>query len=278
MGDRNGYVTWFRRTGTGVNDLTSEGHLSDGSGVIDVGSNSAPVVVDWNNDGLLDLLIANELTSQGIRLYINSGTLENPVLTTWTYIQSGGADINRYRCCPQVYDLNGDGKKDLLMGENDAQIYYYENTGTDAAPVFNGFEAIQSGGSPIDLYYGTRLWVDDWNIDGYPDLIVSDYDGYVYIYTAQETGISEGSFAELATGFSVTPAVNPGSGIFSIRLQGVQGAAEIAIYDASGRIVAGTVSDNELVTIDAGSLPVGVYTVTARNSGSVSSCRMVLTR
>ena len=94
---------------------------------------------------------------------------------------------------------------------------------------------------------------------------------------ASETGTAEESFVEITAGFSVTPALNPGSGAFSIRLQGVQGAAEITVYDASGRTVASAVSDNELVTLDAASLPAGVYTVAARNSGSVSTCRMVLT-
>jgi len=277
VGDRNGFVTWFRRTGPGVDDLTSEGHLSDASGVIDVGSNSAPVVVDWNNDGLLDLLIANEATNQGIRLYLNSGTPSVPVLTTWTYIQSGGSDINRYRCCPQVYDLNGDGKKDLIMGENDAQIYYYENVGTDANPQFNGYEALQSGGSPIDLYSGSRLWVNDWDSDGLPDLLVSDFDGYVYVFMAQDTGVENFTSAEILGGFSVAPAVNPSTGAFSVRLQGAAGITEITVYDSTGRVVANTSASGDMATMNASSLPSGIYTVAATNSGAVSTCRLVLT-
>ncbi len=243
-----------------------------------MGTNSAPVVVDWNNDGLLDLLVGNETTTQGIRLYLNSGTPSAPVLTTWTYIQSGGSNINRYRCCPQVYDLNGDGKKDLLMGENDAKIYYYENTGTDADPEFNGYEALQSGGSAIDLYYGTRLWVDDWDSDGLPDLLVSDFDGYVYVFMAQDTGVEDFTSRGIEDGFSIAPAVNPAAGAFSVRLQGAAGGiSEITVYDGAGRAVAYTSSNSEIVTINAESLPSAVYTVVARNSGAVSACRMVLT-
>lgn len=245
--------------------------------MIDVGSNSAPVVVDWNNDGLLDLLIANEATTQGIRLYINSGTSSAPVLTTWTYIQNGGSDINRYRCCPQVYDLNGDGKKDLVMGENDAQIYYYENTGTDENPQFNGFEALQSGGSPIDLYYGTRLWVDDWDLDGLPDLLVSDFYGYVYIYMAQDTGVEDFSYQGIDNSFSVAPVVNPATGVFSVRLQGVYSGAEVCVYDCTGRSLASTSANSDMVTIDAGSLPAGIYTIVARNGSALSTCRIILT-
>ena len=251
--------------------------------VIDVGSNSAPVVVDWNNDGLLDLLIANELATQGIRLYLNSGTTSNPVLTTWSYIQSSGSDINRYRCCPQVYDMNGDGKKDLIMGENDAQIYYYENTGTDAAPVFSGFEALQSNGTPLDLYTGTRLWVNDWDEDGNPDLLVSDFDGFVYVYMADLTGIGEEYTAQIMTGFAVAPAVNPASGSFNISIQSPQGGfTDLRVYDSAGRQVAakdvaGLSDGANLITIDAGSMATGVYTVVATDGSGISTCRMVLT-
>ena len=283
VGDRNGYVTYFRRTGSGVNDLTSEGHMTAGGSVIDVGANSAPVVVDWNNDGLLDLLIANEASNQGIRLYLNSGTTTNPVLTTWSYIQNSGSNINRYRCCPQVYDMNGDGKKDLIMGENNAQIYYYENTGTNAAPVFSGCEAIQSNGSPLDLYSGTRLWVNDWDENGVPDLLVSDFNGYVHVFIADPTGIAEETVLQVQTGFAVAPAINPAQGSFNINLQTPHGGnIELMIYDSAGRLVAtknaaGLSEGTNLITMDAGSMATGVYTVVAQTGSDISTCRMVLT-
>ncbi len=280
VGDRNGFVSFFERTGSGVDDLTAAGHVTASGTVIDVGSNSAPVVVDWNNDGLLDLLIANEATNQGIRLYLNSGTTSVPVLTTWTYIQSNGTNINRYRCCPQVYDMNGDGRKDLIMGENDARIYYYENTGTDAAPVFSAFEVIQSNGSPLDLYSGTRLWVNDWNEDGFPDLLVSDFNGFVHVFIAELTGIEHGANT---TGFAVTPAVNPAMGNFNLNVQTPMGGnVELRVYDFAGRLVAaknssGMSDGSNLVVMDAGSLATGVYTVVAARGSDISTCRMVLT-
>ncbi|OPX30062.1 MAG: hypothetical protein B1H09_05550 [Gemmatimonadaceae bacterium 4484_173] len=280
VGDRNGFVTWFRRTGSGVDDLTSEGHMTASGSVIDVGSNSAPVVVDWNNDGLLDLLIGNEASSQGIRLYLNSGTAANPVITTWSYIQSNGTDINRYRCCPQVYDMNGDGKKDLIMGENNAQIFYYENTGTDADPVFSGYQAIQSNGAPLDLYSGTRLWVNDWDENGIPDLIVSDFNGYVHVFMAEPAGTAEETAAQVQGGFAVTPAVNPAQGTFNINIQTESADnIELRIYDSAGRLAASVDSEGSCsVVVDAGSMATGIYTVVAGSGTEVSTCRIVLTR
>ncbi len=247
-----------------------------------MGSNSAPVVVDWNNDGLLDLLIGNEASAHGIRLYLNSGSTGNPVLTTWTYIQSSGSNINRYRCCPQVYDMNSDGRKDLIMGESDAHIYYYENTGTDEVPVFSGYEAIQSNGSPLDLYYGTRLWVNDWDENGIPDLLVSDYYGYVHVFMADLSGTVEETGVQIQTGFAVAPAVNPARGSLNINLQVPQGGnIELRVYDSAGRLVitkdaSGLSHGSSMITIDAGSMAAGVYTVVATTGSDISTCRMVL--
>ena len=57
IGDCRGMVSYYRRTGTGITDLTYEGTLTSTAGIIDVGANSAPVITDWNNDGLLDLIV-----------------------------------------------------------------------------------------------------------------------------------------------------------------------------------------------------------------------------
>ncbi len=51
-----------------------------------------PCVIDWDGDGLKDLVIGQFSTGK-IRFYPNSGTNENPVFTTFTFIQAGGVDI-----------------------------------------------------------------------------------------------------------------------------------------------------------------------------------------
>ncbi len=52
-----------------------------------------PLVTDWNNDGLKDLMVG-QYTSGKIRYYINSGTNEAPVFTTYSYLQADGSDIS----------------------------------------------------------------------------------------------------------------------------------------------------------------------------------------
>ena len=276
-GDCRGNVTYYQRNGPGVNDLECHGFLSSVNGPIDVGANSAPVVVDWNSDGLLDLVVGYESTEYGLGLYLNSGTVSNPTLEAMQIIQSSDSPIAHFRCCPQVYDMNLDGKKDLILGASDAQVYYYENTGSQTDPLFSGFEAIQSNENPIALFSETRLWVDDWNDDGVPDLLVSDYNGILYLYIAQNTGVEHGGSVSGLGEFRVLPESNPTTGTFSIILQQAQGLSSVTVYDSAGRAIASAFSSDESVLISAGSFPAGVYTVIAENQENVASCRIVVT-
>ena len=66
-------------------------------------------------------------------------------------------------------------------------------------------------GSPLDLYLGTWLWVNDWDENGIPDLLVSDFNSYVYVIMADLTGIAEETAPRIKTGLAVTPAINPAS-------------------------------------------------------------------
>lgn len=78
-----------------------------------------------------------------------------------TFIRDGSSDLTAKRwSVPIVYDWDGDGKKDLLVGHNHAgktgnhgYISFYRNTGTDRSPAFSGFTLIQTCGpecSPLD--------------------------------------------------------------------------------------------------------------------------------
>lgn len=80
----------------------------------------------------------------------------NPIYDAPVPIQSGGAAINvGYTGSPFVFDWNGDGKKDLLIGQfTEGRVRFYPNTGTDNNPAFNGFSYLQADGTDIILTYG----------------------------------------------------------------------------------------------------------------------------
>jgi len=84
------------------------------------------------------------LISIGISAYADYQTN----LLPGVYIQNNGVDLDVGSwSAPTVYDWNSDGKKDLLIGQNTGgkgYISYYENIGTNAAPLYNGSTYIQS--------------------------------------------------------------------------------------------------------------------------------------
>lgn len=80
-----------------------------------------------------------------------------PRLDTGVQLQADGKpiDVEIGHLVPAVMDWNGDGKKDLIVGQfNQGGIRLYLNEGTDAAPKFGAFTYLEAGGKPIRLDAG----------------------------------------------------------------------------------------------------------------------------
>jgi hypothetical protein len=67
-------------------------YIEANGSAITVNGHADPCVADWDGDGLKDLLLG-EFTQGRIRLYLNSGTSNAPVFTTWSYLESDGVVI-----------------------------------------------------------------------------------------------------------------------------------------------------------------------------------------
>lgn len=73
-------------------DLEAGVYILGGGVPIEVQYCSVPTCVDWNNDGLKDLVIG-QFTNGYIWLYLNEGTDLNPVFNTGSLIESNGTAI-----------------------------------------------------------------------------------------------------------------------------------------------------------------------------------------
>ncbi len=75
-------------------EFTAQGPITDPQGKpIDVGTYAAPLMVDWNGDGLEDLL-AGQFEDGMIRYYPNSGTAGEPVFSEFQYLRDGGGILS----------------------------------------------------------------------------------------------------------------------------------------------------------------------------------------
>lgn len=162
---------------------------------IDVGKRATLDVVDWNDDGRYDLVLGD--LAGNVRVLLNEADSGPADFRSETMIldAAGGQGVPTGRASVAVADLNGDGRKDLVVGNTEGQLLFYANVGNDAEPEFAGFEAIRADGTVVDLdgQPRSRLFVGDANGDGRSDLLVGAKDGLVRLYVAStEPTVADG--------------------------------------------------------------------------------------
>ncbi len=151
-------------------------------------------VVDWNDDGLPDLLAGGAITGR-IFLFENSGRGADgtPNLTDRGPLEADGKPLNVGDWCaaPCAADFDGDGDLDLMSGnmaltagggdssDPDHFLRYWENIGTrrEAKLVERPFP--KSGKFPNAALATPRAV--DYNADGLLDLVVSSGEN-IYLY------------------------------------------------------------------------------------------------
>jgi len=201
VGRSDGTIQVFTNVGTAaVPRFASAGMVEVGSpgakSPLDVGSRATLDVVDWDNDGRFDLVVGG--LDGRIRVLLDKALTGTPDFRTADVLASGAGDllVPSGRASVAVVDLDGDGRKDLVVGNTDGQVLFYANSGTDAQPVFGEVQALLADGLAIDLD-GTprsRPFVGDFNDDGRLDLVVGAADGLVRLYTGQSTSAVGGQF------------------------------------------------------------------------------------
>ncbi|MBN2466357.1 VCBS repeat-containing protein [candidate division WOR-3 bacterium] len=181
-GERNGYYTFFRRKPDST--LTNAGRIQANGTDITTDNNSWPTVVDWNLDGRKDLLAGQEGIGApcNVYVYLNEGTDSVPAFGDSTPVLHNGSRFTDYRCVPLLLDLDGDGKRDLVLGEWYSSVRLYSNVGTDTNPVFNTYVNLVEP-DPVNYSNGNppRVNFTDWDGDGDLDMITCDYYGSVFL-------------------------------------------------------------------------------------------------
>jgi hypothetical protein len=191
LGNATGTVLWYPNTGTKGHPKFEQGKLlmTDDGQAIDVGWSSAPVAVDWDHDGKLDLLVCAE--KECVVYFHNVGDAKNPKFHLEGLLQADGKELRiphapceedpgnkiypvDYYGVPEVVDWNGDGKPDLLIGGYiTGRVWYYENVAKSPNDVpeltFKG--ALQADGRDLDVTWCASPCVVDLDGDGKPDLV-----------------------------------------------------------------------------------------------------------
>jgi len=144
---------------------------------------STILAFDGTGNGMKDLLIGD--ISYNTLVYLrNGGTPQAAYMTAKdTTFPSYSVPLN-LQVFPAAYyvDINQDGKRDLVVAPfpenaswNVGNVWYYENTQTDASPVFDFRTDSLLNGEMIDVGTDANVSVFDENGDGLPDMLIGNF-------------------------------------------------------------------------------------------------------
>ena len=136
---------------------------------------SDPYIVDWNDDGKKDILVGQK--GGEVFIFINRGTNKEPLFMEGVELNGGKLDAGS-NSSPTMVDWNGDGKKDLVVGNKGGNVLVFINFVNNKWPIFQT-DGIETN---IKVSGYARPFIVDWNNDGKFDVVSGSSDGKVYIF------------------------------------------------------------------------------------------------
>lgn len=198
-------VHYFKNIGTNANPnfiFQNKNHLQNE--MIEHGTGTMPILFDYNEDGLKDLIIGNLfrflpglLKESTAALYLNTGTATNPVYTYADYdifnLSSQGFGL---KSVPTFGDIDNDGDEDLFLGKEDGTITYYENQSVGSGALFSAGQNNYQDNTGTTIFSGGYAYPQlfDLDKDNLLDLIIGRKDGKIDFYKNVGTAASP-SFA-----------------------------------------------------------------------------------
>lgn len=192
-GNLRGGMAYYKNLGTATTPSYGSSKLittADNS-PIDVGWNATPLIVDFDNDGVDDIVTGG--THNRVAWYKNIGTNTNRQFQYQGLVKNSANQTLALPTTPNperpsitedyypvmdMVDLDGDGAKDLIAGGYvTGRLYYYRNVGANAngTPKLELQGPISANGVPIDTEWGAAPTFADFNNDGLLDIITGTF-------------------------------------------------------------------------------------------------------
>ncbi|MDZ4668207.1 MAG: FG-GAP-like repeat-containing protein [bacterium] len=200
-------VLYYKNTGTNaVPVFTYQNNQFLVGQTFDLGGGSFPNWVDIDADGDQDLIVATQgeftqTANSNDRLYFfkNVGTAQKAiyVLADSNFLNINATTPKIQRIIPSFGDLTGDGKVDLVIGDLNGKIHFYENTSVGANISF-----VKKSSDYFSMYGGTSAapQLFDLNKDGKLDIVLGRKNGSLAYFENKGTAT--------APDFTASPSID----------------------------------------------------------------------
>lgn len=155
--------------------------------MIELGEGAYPVLFDADSDGKKDLIVGNlgyytvNTNKSKLAYYKNIGSLSSPSFSLITKDYQSLSTFNIYSMAPTFGDLDNDGDKDLIIGEGNGQLHYFENIAASGLPA--QFSNHVSFYKSIDVGNFAYPQLFDADKNGTLDLIIGSLNGKISYFS-----------------------------------------------------------------------------------------------
>jgi hypothetical protein len=233
-------------------DFTKNNFLQDE--MIELGTSAYPVLFDYDQDGLKDLLVGGRgyfvssgIYSSQLAYYRNTGTASEPAFTLQTRDLANISSLGLGNVAATFGDIDGDDDDDMIVGAVNGQVHYFENSAGAGNPC--SFSLTTPGFQGIDIQgqYATPCLYD---VDGDQllDLVIGEKSGKLSYYhnagtvTASSFVLEDSNFGSVdmtesgsADGYSAPFLFENGG---QIQLLVGSESGDINLYDEVSEVVA----------------------------------------
>ena len=178
-GSPNGAFHYFENTGAATAPaFTKRSGATNPLDSVNAGNYISPALIDLDGDGDLDLIAGRD---RGTIAYLeNTGTSTNPVFTERSGALNPLDSVNVGTfSSPALADFDDDGDPDLIVGNKDGNIAYFENTGTATTASFTQRTSTNNPLDGVDVGISSSPELTDLDGDGDVDLVVWGWYGAI---------------------------------------------------------------------------------------------------